>query len=835
MGRYPRTAQYYIRVVTALGVVAIIVAACWPGAWDRLWITALGGMLSLLASLGKVPVTGDVKGKRADTASHISLGFVPAFLMLIFQGPLAAMVVATVNIAITSMYPRKSFLHQVFFSIAAVNLAILSAAAILAPFDMAPRPDLSKPTLPIGTANHDYFYPYIGVTVATGVYFLVNSGLVAGVIALCSQQNIWKVWKEGFAWGWLSYYAGGACAVLVALLVPFLSTMPIATAAISLVAFPIPLLMLLLHRYHWQNRIKQEEYIEQLQRNQEALERANSELQRSQDQLRTLFRSTVESLALAIEAKDRYTREHIQRVSLLAEGIGREMGLTPEQLIGLETAALLHDIGKIAVPEQILTKPGRLTDEEMERIKTHPEMGARILEPVNFPYEVLPAVRSHHERWDGTGYPEGLAGEKIPLGGRILAVADVFDALTTPRPYRAGWSEDDALDYIRKNSGSHFDPAVVQAFLAILEKSPRLHLLGEGRQTESPVAPDAVMDGITRASFEYLSLYEISQTISTTLNLGDTLSLLTVKIRGIFNASTCLLTLRDEEGRLRVERATGLSETDFPAQGGLWNDGLSESVVRTGEGFSGSVGEGRAIGLPAPLRSTLIAPLVADGESLGTVNLYHERGDAFDPEDLQVLRAVAAQAARAIRNAREYDRTFKSAYSDSLTGLANARYLMHLLERDVDRARVEQRPLTVLVLDLDDFKPINDRYGHIKGNLVLRDLGGVLHSALRAGDVVARYAGDEFVVVLPDASSTDAENVIEKLRSAVAAYDPSTDDPDLEGLRLSISIGSASFPSDGIDATGLIASADRSMYLDKSRKKGGTLTTARRPPAETQK
>lgn len=848
MERYPLAAQRYIRTVIFFGAIAPLIALMWSGALVDLKLHVIGIILALVVSFGKVDVTGSRLRTRKDIASTVSLGFVPTFLMLVMQGPLAAMEAATVNIIITGLYPKRLFTHQILFNLSSIYLTILGAAVVLHPFGMAPMTSIASP-LAFDLREPGTLIPYAGMALATGVYFLINSGMVAVVIALCSDFNIGKAWKEGFAWIWPSYLAGASCVAFVLLMLSNSSNQPVfSTAVVCLVGVPVLGLMILLHRYHWYNRTKQEEHIEELQKKQEALEKTNAELKRSQEQLQELFQSAVESLATAIDVKDQYTSEHIERVQELATAIGSEMGLSEDELRTLSTAALLHDIGKIAVPDQILTKPGALTLDEMKQIRKHPDMGAKILEPVNFPGPVVPAVRSHHERWDGTGYPDGLAGDAIPLGGRILAVADVFDALTTDRSYRTGWSEEEALEYVQSNAGKHFDPSVVKAFFAALERSPRLHRLDTPASRRKKRSHDEMADGISRASFEYYSLYEISQTISQTMNLSDTLSLLAVKIRTIFNASTCVLMLRDEEKRLRVERADGMFDQHFLDAQFRPKNGVISQVITSGEGVSGTFdaseletiwpwenvhtsSNGTRNGVEGhkktpSLQSTLIAPLIADKEVIGTVHLYHERANAFDPEDLQVLCAVAHQAGRAIYNARQYDRTVKSAYTDVLTGLSNARYLEEFLDREVERAKSEQRPLTVLVLDLDNFKPVNDRFGHMAGNTVLRDMGQVLQEALRGGDLVARYAGDEFVIVLPSTGFVDAQIVIEKVRSAVTRYRPRDPDVELSQLRIGVSIGSATFPTDGTDGSALIASADRAMYRDKNHRKGVTLTAA---------
>src|SRR5437899_8534756 len=170
---------------------------------------------------------------------------------------------------------------------------------------------------------------------------------------------------------------------------------------------------------------------------------------------------TIEALALAIEAKDHTTHKHLQRVRVFAVAIAQRLGLSEDEIEALRAAALLHDIGKLAVPEHIINKPGKLTPEEFEKMKIHPIVGSEILERVAFPYPVAPIVRSHHERWDGTGYPEGLAGEGIPIGARILSAVDCLDALASDRQYRRALPLDEAMAKVKEKSGTWFDPKIV--------------------------------------------------------------------------------------------------------------------------------------------------------------------------------------------------------------------------------------------------------------------------------------------------------------------------------------------------------------------------------------
>ena len=182
----------------------------------------------------------------------------------------------------------------------------------------------------------------------------------------------------------------------------------------------------------------------------------------------------VESLNATVDAKDPYTAGHSQRVQRIAVALGKELGLERGQLDVLRFAGLFHDIGKIGVPDAILTKPDRLTELEFEIVKRHPEDGARIVGRLHRLQVAVPAVLHHHERWDGRGYPDGLSGDRIPLEAAIVGLADAVDAMTTDRPYNSARSLEDATDEILRNRGTQFAPAVVDAFAALVERAPEL-------------------------------------------------------------------------------------------------------------------------------------------------------------------------------------------------------------------------------------------------------------------------------------------------------------------------------------------------------------------------
>ena len=543
------------------------------------------------------------------------------------------------------------------------------------------------------------------------------------------------------------------------------------------------------------------------------------ELVERNDALETLLKSTVEAFALAIDAKDRYTQEHIGRVRKLAVAIAKRLGLSDPDVQAIEIGAALHDVGKLGIPEHILNKPGRLTDDEFTLVKKHAEIGARILEPVNFPGPVMGVVKHHHEKWDGSGYPDGLAGHDIPLGGRILAVADVYDALTSDRPYREGWTHERALLHIQDSTGTHFDPSVVAAFEQVILENPTLAAV--------TVRPDAVSTevatAINRASFEYTTIFEVSQVLSTIRDVRETTDMVAERIRILFQADTCAIFLRSGSVA-RAVSVSGMNADFFNAARIDRKTGPTFTTIESGVGFVGDY-DSTDLMLQAATaawfvpRTAIVAPMEVNGRVVGTINLYHQRVGGFDDEDLRILANVGGFVARGIDNAAELEEHRESAITDVLTGLRNARYLATVVERAVVRAEASGVPFSILMLDLDNFKTVNDSYGHVFGNEVLKSLGNTVDSVLRDKDVVARYAGDEFVVLLPDTDRSSARHIAHRLSAAISEMSLTHIGETTQRVSVSASIGVAMFPENGDNLESLLHHADCAMYESKAEKR----------------
>src|SRR5579864_40748 len=314
---------------------------------------------------------------------------------------------------------KKLTVVQLLFNVASVSIAISASYAVFHATWLR--------SLPIELA--------VMLAILACTYFAANTFPVAVIIALTEDKPFTKVWRTSYSWSFPYYVLGAASAGLFEIARRYLGWQ---TTMLGL-----PVIYLIYRSYGLHLRHLEEE-------KKHAEERAAQLLR------------TVESLALAIEAKDDTTHDHLQRVQVYAMEIGKELKLSESEMEALRAASLLHDIGKIAVPEHIISKPGKLTPEEFAKMKVHPVVGAEILERAQFPYPVAPIVRSHHEKWDGSGYPDGLKAEEIPIGARILAAVDCLDALASDRQYRRALPIAKAMEMVSSQAGTAFDPQVVE-------------------------------------------------------------------------------------------------------------------------------------------------------------------------------------------------------------------------------------------------------------------------------------------------------------------------------------------------------------------------------------
>ncbi len=649
---------------------------------------------------------------------------------------------------------------------------------------------------------------------AACAYFLTNTIPVAIVISLTEGKSFRKIWAECYFWSFPYYLVGAAIAGMVSALNRWVGWQT------SLLVLPIMYWIFRSYRLYLGRLADEKRHVEEMA---------------------GLHLRTIEALALAIEAKDHTTHDHLRRVRVYALEIAKELGLTEAEIEALRAAALLHDIGKLAVPEHIINKPGRLTPEEFEKMKIHPVVGSEILKHVGFPYPVVPIVRSHHEKWDGSGYPDGLRGTDIPIGARILSAVDCLDALASDRQYRRALPLDQAMEHVARAAGTEFDPRVVDVLkrryieLERLAQStsseplqPRLSTdvkverglePSAGFERTAPAAPvadsESFLTSIAAARQEAQTLFELSHDLGSTLSLDETLSLLSVRLKKLVPYdSVAIYVCRGDN--LLPQYVSGDNFRLFSAL-----------EIPMGQGLSGWVAHNRKPiinGNPSvepgylndetkfsTLRSALAVPLEGVTGVVGVLTLYKAERDFFTTDHLRVLLAIASKVGICIENALKYQQAESSATTDYLTGLPNARSLFLHLDRELARCKRTNTPLAVMVCDLDGFKQINDRFGHLEGNKVLRLFADFMKGVCREYDYVARMGGDEFVLVAPGMTPKAAEDKGAHLLSLAREAGRRVCGHDF----LSLSIGCAFYPEAGSDAEQLLTEADRRMYIIK--------------------
>jgi diguanylate cyclase (GGDEF)-like protein/putative nucleotidyltransferase with HDIG domain len=799
MKSLPLAARLFVCLIIAIGAVLLVVSVPLIVFSDPVPLLVLL-VLSSVTSVLKVTLP------LARSGSTMSVSYAVDFASLLLLGPHETMLVASVSAwsQCTFRTKERNPPHRTLFSMACLVVTVQAAGMVY--FWLGGKLGNFEPW--------SLAKPLVG---AATTYFLINTATVATAIALSTRQSVFKVWNENFLWSAPSYFVGAGAAALSA-----------GMLNVS-IRWLIPLLAAPLYLTYRSYKV----YLGRIE-----------DEQRHVSEMADLHLATIEALALAIDAKDQTSQTHIRRVQMYAAALARAFGMSENDIQGVKTAALLHDIGKLAVPEHILSKPGPLTPEEFQKIRAHPKVGADIISAVPFPYPVSPLILSHHERWDGKGYPTGLRGEEIPLGARILAVVDYFDALMAERPYHKAMSYDAALALLQQEAGKGLDPNLVHTFVELLPslqaEADRLEaairrplpdeLLPAGRPatglTPEP-AKKNVFDDIALAHREIYALYEIAQAMGTSLGVSDTMALIAAKLSNLVPFSCAALFLYDETTEtLRCRFATGIDA-----------EIVQQVSVHTGEGLTGWVARNRralvnarpsadleAAGLrntTTTLQSALVCPLLFADRFIGTLSVYHVDAAFYRDDHRRLLDRVSEQAAAVINNSMLFEQTQEDSLTDPLTGLPNTRFLFMHLTRELARAERLKSEVSLMVMDLDNFKDINDSHGHHVGDKALCEVARVLRTAIRPYDICVRYAGDEFIVVLSGCGADEADRKRQELQKGIdEVYFEAR-----QGKRvaLSISVGAAVFPHDGESYESLLAIADGRMYQDKAqRKKRGT-------------
>jgi len=793
-GMTPR-ARVFIIFVSLAGVIVMAAGAMHWASRDPLkFLVYL--LIAVLASRLRVQLPG-VTGTMSVNFLFIILGVVELSLA-------ETLALGCIAIFVQSLQDEKPQWIQVMFNVCGSAWAVAAAYQVYY----------------ISTSHGRVRNPSLQLLAAACTYFIGNTVPVATVIALTERKPLRRVWSECYFWSFPYYLVGAGVAGLVSYLNRGLEWQT------SLLVLPAMYLIYRSYRLYLGKLEDEKSHVQEM---------ANLHLR------------TIEALALAIEAKDHTTHDHLQRVRVYATEVAKELKLDSSETEALHAAALLHDIGKLAVPEHIISKPGRLTPEEFEKMKIHPVVGAEILERVRFPYPVAPIVRAHHEKWDGSGYPHGLKGVEIPIGARILSAVDFLDALASDRQYRRAIPLQEVMTRLKQESGKSFDPKVVE----VLERryvhmeslvqghtapvvwsklstdvkvdrgaAPATGFADAQTTVKSASSAATFLSSIAAARQEAQALFELSQDLGASLSLGETLSVFSVKLKRLIPYDSIVIYVRRDD-ELTPEHVSGDNFRLF-----------ASLRIPVGQGLSGWVAHNRkpiVNGNPAvepgystenagfsPMGSALSVPLEGVEGIVGVLTLYKCEKDAFTADHLRILLAICSKMALSIENALKYQQAESSATTDYLTGLPNARSLFLLLERELARCKRSNTSLNVMVCDMDGFKQINDRFGHLEGNRVLKLFAQRLKESCREYDNVARMGGDEFVVVAPGLTpeASKAKALLLREMAKAAGFEVCREEI------LSLSVGQSIYPTDGVDAEQLLAEADRRMYLEKQSHPG---------------
>lgn len=744
--------------------------------------------------------------------SQISISDTFIFLCIIKYNPAAAAITAFIDSALTSLKITKKF-HKISYNSATMVITVILSGGCFERFlELFSQSNAANPA-------SEAFSMIPALMIMALVQYLVNSGMIAVVIAMGSDQKIYRVWRDNFLWTSITYFSGASAAWLI-----FHIWESIGFFAM-IISFPIMAITYFTYKT----------YLDKVEAtNKHAVEMAD------------LYLSITEALAMAIDAKDQITHGHVRRVQTYALELADAIGIKNEkELHALQSAALLHDIGKLAVPDYILNKPGSLSSTEFEKVKIHPRVGAEILSSVPFPYDVASIVKCHHENYDGSGYPDNLNGDSIPECARILTIADCYDALRSDRPYRKGFSVDEAIEIMKEDSGVKYDPFYLHKFIEIIHRiekkvaelnienmTLKSELAGSGRQfspeekkEESSISSENsknVFSDISRAQKEILSLYEISQTLSATLDLKEILEIITKKMKSIVHFDMAVIFMKKFDAekmtvmQIEGEEIDSVQNKEIPIPSGSsgWVFANRDDII------NGSASNDLRFLMPDKTSEydSCLSTIISQGDQhYGVFTLYSKTKDFFSLDHLRILKMVSHQTAVAISNAILYQKTREDSLTDPLTGMPNARFLYIFGAQKIEEASKKNLKLAILSMDLDNFKQINDQYGHHIGDRLLKEVSARLASHIRKTDIFVRYAGDEFLAIIELTHKNLEYEIIERLQKTVDEWRMEVRPGKF--ARVGLSVGLSVLPKDGNTLEDLMVAADDRMYKDKSKRK----------------
>ena len=769
----------YLLTVYAIGAAVALMCFSAGGANDF----SLDWSVLTIASLFVATVNVRLPRSKSEI---ISMGDVFTILALLTFGPGPALVTYWLQVVTSHttnqirkfgwQFLKETYAHKWLFNIAQCALSI---AAMYFARSYVLGLGLPEPQSEV-----------VGLAAIATAWFVTNTIPLATVIALLEKASIWTTWKDGLELYVLNFYGSAAAAGLLSF---YYERQPL----ILLLALPIIAVFYQLYEF----------YIDKY-------EHARAHI----SELNKLYLQTVEALATAVDAKDRYTHGHIRRVQTYASELAKRMGITDEnELMAIKSGALLHDIGKIAIPEYILNKPTVLTESEFEKMKIHPSIGASMLKGIEFPFPVEPLVKSHHERWDGKGYPDGLKGDEIPLSARILSLVDCYDAVTTNRPYRAPMAREQVVEFFRRESGRAYDPGVVEAFVqnveALEEEGSKVAVPdtdiwgGEPKPTENvrplekvqpTVTYSKAMDVGEEAQAELYSVFEFIRT-ARSLQARDILAFIGFKLEALipFDAAVFYLANVDEDVVQPMHVVGSMAHLIRKDISLPLDQKLSGWVAANNQALSNlpPFPDFRTLSDPKPqFEMSSIVPMNHRGTIIGSLALYRSEKTKFTDQEFRHLEIIAGQTAIGLHRSRK-PREAGAMLFDEVTGLPNG-YQMYLMFDQVamDAQRYDY-PLALLAFRIEDLSDIRTQYGHLSAAEIVRFLSRRLKAEVRDTDILVSYSEDQFLALHPKMTRDQAEALKSRIQNELDQQKFVV----RHGVEISprIAIGIAEFPQEG--------------------------------------
>jgi len=642
-----------------------------------------------------------------------------------------------------------------------------------------------NPTL---SSNLEFLVPASAALTIT--FFLYNSLIISTAISWTTNDRIFTFWSKNYLPLYIDFSVSAVSATAIVAFKSVNSYVPFAVAPLVGVV------------WGW-NKVNKAKAMEQEQ----------------------LYLRTVETLALAVDAKDQTTYGHIRRVKAYALALARLAGIVdPKVLKAIETGALLHDIGKLAVEDYILNKPGRLNKQEFEKMKVHSTAGDEILQQVQFPYPVAEYVRYHHERWDGNGYPDGLKGEAIPIGARILSIADAFDAIRSTRPYKTAFGTDDSVELLRVQSGTSYDPKLIELFISNIEQlelaadeaskniselSFRKYYQKADNIIQSADVP--VQEPNVHESELLISIFEFCTSTASSLQLSDALPIIGRYIRSLVPYTICSFYVNHENSFLKSLCTCPPNLVDFCRISIPIGKGISGWVVAYNQPMLNANPAQDLQDIPGNfsyLKDAISVPLSSDGICLGTITLYSDQPRFYTQSHLSLLQLVAEQVSPLICEETTPLKPSLPATRDSISGAYRANYLSVIGSRAITQACKAGSTLSLIAIDLKNYNQNLSLYGSAFAEIILRKAADLLRAELRQTDILARFGHHGFIAILPGVKHPQASRYVQRLQQQLRNTHINLP---FGSVFISCQFGISTYPADGLTLLSLLQAAQTAL------------------------